>query len=300
MKRVPILIVEDDPALLESICDILKEKGFEVGCARTAEQALKLADEREFKIALLDIHLPDMEGTKLFRLLKEKNPKLEGIIFTGYASLESAVEALKEGILDYLQKPIEWDKLFESIEKAIKKREMEEKREEEIKYYKNLSVIDSLTGLYNNAYFKELLAQEIKRAERYRHPISLLMIDIDDFKKWQDKRGHLAGDRALKEIGSLLKSLVRGVDIVSRYGGEEFAILMTETPKEGAFIASERRRKAREGLRCQNGKDPLTVSIGVAEFPKDATKPEELIEKADMALYRAKREGKNRTYVWEK
>jgi len=297
--RKKVLIVDDDEYILETAKDILEEKGFEVHLAKNGASALEKAREVKPVVALLDIKLPDIEGIELLRKLKEMDPGLYVIILTGYASLENAIGALKEGAFDYLQKPIEWEKLLSAIERAFEKKKEEERREEVVNYYRDLSVRDSLTGLYNNAHFKELLEVEVKRSERYGHPLSLLMIDIDDFKKWQDKRGHLSGDRALKEIGNLIRSIVRGVDIVARYGGEEFAILMAETPKEMARLAAERVRKAIESLSLFDGRDPLTVSIGVAEFPRDAREPEELIEKADMALYKAKREGKNRVHVWD-
>ena len=297
--RKKVLIVDDDEYILETAKDILEEKGFEVHLAKNGASALEKAREIKPVVALLDIKLPDIEGIELLRKLKEMDPGLYVIILTGYASLENAIGALKEGAFDYLQKPIEWEKLLSAIERAFEKKKEEERREEVVNYYRDLSVRDSLTGLYNNAHFKELLEVEVKRSERYGHPLSLLMIDIDDFKKWQDKRGHLSGDRALKEIGNLIRSIVRGVDIVARYGGEEFAILMAETPKEMARLAAERVRKAIESLSLFDGRDPLTVSIGVAEFPRDAREPEELIEKADMALYKAKREGKNRVHVWD-
>ncbi len=297
--RKTVLIVDDDEYILETAKDILEEKGFEVHLAKNGASALEKAREVKPVVALLDIKLPDIEGIELLRKLKEMDPGLYVIILTGYASLENAIGALKEGAFDYLQKPIEWEKLLSAIERAFEKKKEEERREEVVNYYRDLSIRDSLTGLYNNAHFKELLEVEVKRSERYGHPLSLLMIDIDDFKKWQDKRGHLSGDRALKEIGNLIRSIVRGVDIVARYGGEEFAILMAETPKEMARLAAERVRKAIESLNLVDGRDPLTVSIGVAEFPRDAREPEELIEKADMALYKAKREGKNRVHVWD-
>ncbi|RLF44316.1 MAG: diguanylate cyclase response regulator [Thermoplasmata archaeon] len=297
--RKTVLIVDDDEYILETAKDILEEKGFEVHLAKNGASALEKAREVKPVVALLDIKLPDIEGIELLRKLKEMDPGLYVIILTGYASLENAIGALKEGAFDYLQKPIEWEKLLSAIERAFEKKKEEERREEVVNYYRDLSIRDSLTGLYNNAHFKELLEVEVKRSERYGHPLSLLMIDIDDFKKWQDKRGHLSGDRALKEIGNLIKSIVRGIDIVARYGGEEFAILMAETPKEMARLAAERVRKAIESLNLVDGRDPLTVSIGVAEFPRDAREPEELIEKADMALYKAKREGKNRVHVWD-
>lgn len=150
---------------------------------------------------------------------------------------------------------------------------------------------DSLTGLWNHGYFQYLLAEEIKRCSLVKSYFTLLMIDIDDFKIFNDTYGHQAGDSILKEISRLFRDVSRKIDIVARYGGEEFGIILPLTKKEEALILAERIRKAVE---TASSLKSITVSIGVATFPEDWSKEETLIAKADKALYEAKKLGKNR------
>lgn len=158
-----------------------------------------------------------------------------------------------------------------------------------------LAITDGLTGLYVHRYFQEALENEIKRGLRYKHPISLMMIDIDHFKQLNDTYGHQTGDEVLRRLAEILKSQARGHDIVARYGGEEFAIVLPVTPKDGALSAASRLRRAVETTPFKIFRKTLhiTISIGVASCPQDAQNREELIGKADQALYAAKRGGRN-------
>jgi diguanylate cyclase (GGDEF)-like protein len=159
------------------------------------------------------------------------------------------------------------------------------------------AIYDELTRLYNYRYFQDRVVSEARRAQRYDHALTLMMIDADDFKAFNDTRGHLAGNMALRRLASVLKKSVREVDVAARYGGEEFAILLPNTPKLAALKLAEKLRQAVE--RAGIGKDeagrgkPLTVSVGVATFPGDAQNPQELVDRADSALYIAKSMGKN-------
>lgn len=163
---------------------------------------------------------------------------------------------------------------------------------------KGSAILDELTRTYNYRYFQDRIVQEIKAVHRYGRGLSLLMVDIDDFKKFNDRNGHLAGNVALKKIAQVFKKCVRAMDIVCRYGGEEFAIVLPETLRKGALAAAEKIRLKVEkapipGRETQQRKT-VTVSVGVATIPTDASNTEELIERADAALYRAKANGKNR------
>ena len=165
-------------------------------------------------------------------------------------------------------------------------REALNREREDKEYYRLLSIIDGLTEVYNRRHFEELLAREIALAKRYRYDLSLLMIDLDHFKDYNDTYGHLAGDKALRQIARTLKDMCREVDIIARYGGEEFAILMAFTAKGNAVTAGERLRNAAAQAQPQPW---LTVSIGVAAYPSDAQDGGQLIAGADQALYEAKR-----------
>ncbi|MCX7831434.1 MAG: sensor domain-containing diguanylate cyclase [Actinobacteria bacterium] len=162
---------------------------------------------------------------------------------------------------------------------------------------REMALTDSLTGLNNHRYFHERITQEISRARRYRKNLSLLMIDVDNFKKYNDANGHLTGDDALKRISTIIKENIRAADVAVRYGGEEFMVILPETAKEQALMVAERIRLSVEkepfiGEDALPGKK-LTVSIGVATFPEDSEIKDELIKKADDAMYAAKLRGKN-------
>jgi diguanylate cyclase (GGDEF)-like protein len=155
------------------------------------------------------------------------------------------------------------------------------------------AVTDGLTGLYNHAYFLQVLRQEVLRSKRHSLRASLLLLDLDDFKRVNDLRGHVEGDRVLMKSAAIVRDAVREIDVPARYGGEEFAVLLPDTSRLGAFVVAERIR-ARLERRFRRGRAMVTVSGGIAVYPEDAGTPADLIVQADAGLYRAKAEGKNR------
>ena len=168
---------------------------------------------------------------------------------------------------------------------------------------KELSITDGLTGLFNRRYFEERFIEEIHRSDRHSLSFSLAMIDIDDFKLFNDTEGHLAGDEVLKYIANSAKECLRVIDVIARFGGEEFAVIMPQTEKDEAFLVAERiRNTVKEKFpfaRTAFPRDSITVSIGISTFPYDGKERKELIRHSDKALYRAKMEGKDRTIPWE-
>ena len=298
LQKTSLLVIDDDELLRETIADIFTDKGYLVETASSGKEATKMLEDRSFNVALIDIKLPDIEGIELLKNLKRMHPETEGIIITGYATLETAMQAVREGAFAYVLKPLEMDEVIDIIEQAVEKQYLilegmrlldRERRNKE--YYRALSITDGLTSLYNYRYFRRQLGRELALAKRYSNELLLLMIDIDDFKDYNDRYGHLAGDNALREIAKTLAEGTREGDIVARYGGEEFVIIMPQTGKEAAGIVAERLRGAVENARP---KPWVTISIGIASFPSDASDDERLISCADQALYRAKRAGKNR------
>ena len=162
---------------------------------------------------------------------------------------------------------------------------------------------DGLTGLYNHRYFREAFEKEIARSERHGHAISLIFIDIDHFKNYNDTHGHLAGDEVLRGLSRLIEERCRASSVVARYGGEEFVILVPETDKPGALTLGDAIRRAVEEYPFA-GEDGqplgrLTLSLGVSTYPEDGTDGQTLVNHADMALYQAKRKGRNRIVVWQ-
>ncbi len=492
-KRQQILIVDDDRVIGETLKLVLSEDGYDVVTANTGNLAVEQINKQSFNVVVLDLVLPDIGGIELLRMFSRRLPEICFIISTGFASLASAIEALKAGAYDYIIKPFDVDHVklvikrgierqklaFENIElvehlqkernklaiilqanssvsnivkledladfvtaKAVQIIEAEKssllmvdealgelvvkgskgiKREstawrikigeliagwvakqgkallvediandprfkhfanrskyktksfislplktdsrivgvinvsdklagtriftqEDLRYLKllahqavaqienirlceklsSLAVTDSLTNIFNHRYFQEQLDLEIKRAVRYKHPLSLAMFDIDSFKAYNDHYGHLVGDMVLRDIASLLKQSIRQVDIASRYGGEEFMIILPEADLKVARVVAERIRKAiqntdifkqriqvvadkiskavREtglsGKQADKGAFEVTVSGGVASY-RDGSNRDEFVSWADQAMYKAKAEGKNRICVFE-
>jgi len=303
-EKINVLIIDDDTRFCQTLADILFEKGYSVEYAHNGADALAKVEQDTFNIVLIDVNLPDTDGIDLFKNIKQVDPAIEGIIVTGYASIESAVAAVRYGTINYVMKPLVVEDVLTSINDAINRQELflEEKQRlsdeiAEKEHYQALATIDGLTGLYNRRYFHEFLTREIKRADRYSHSLSIFMADVDNFKEYQDPYGHLVGDVALQHLAKIMSGAVRSEDIVARYGGEEFAVILPEITKETAIIIAERIRKA-----IEEAKGPLrsvlTISIGVAVYPADAKDREQLIGRADDALYTAKRAGKNATVLW--
>lgn len=457
-----ILIVDDDRIIADNLKTALSEEGYKVIAVNRASDAIEETKKQFFNIVILDLVLPDMSGIELLRMFRNKSPEVCFIIFTGFASLSSAIEALKVGAYDYIIKPFDMEHLklvikrgMEKEKLLIKNKELLERLEREkykleiildaykkisgilkledladfvadkaiqiaeaekaslmivdencgelvlkgckgidlgteklgwrikigeliagwvakegeallvsdiendprvkaranpsryktksfislplksenrvigvlnvtdklaytnifteedlkfltilahqtvaqienIKLYEKLSsfaITDSLTDLFNHRYFQECIHSEVLRAERYNHPLSLAMLDIDSFKLYNDKYGHLEGDRILKQVAVILKQHSRRVDVVCRYGGEEFMIVLPDTEANGAEIMAEKIRKAIEEIK-------LSISAGIAVFEKGLSK-DDLIAHADKALYKAKAEGKNRVCVYK-
>ena len=162
---------------------------------------------------------------------------------------------------------------------------------------RNFAFRDSLTGLFNYRFFREFLPRELWRADQYNNPLSLIVIDVDDFKIYNDRHGHEEGNVALARIAELLEKALRKVDIAVRYGGEEFVLILPSTPKTGAEQVAERVREVMENEPMRGG-DRLTVSLGIATYPADADNGQELLRQADRAMYLAKANGKNQVELY--
>ncbi len=291
-----IAVVDDEPMICDMVSRALAGHGHEVQTFYQAEEFLEALPKDEFDLVFLDLRLPGLSGTTVLRLVKEHSPKIDVVIMTGFSSVESAITCMKEGAADYIPKPFSSDHILLVAQKTLYHREIARKAQER-DFFEKLSKTDGLTGVFNHRFFLDLLQVEIVRSARYHHEFSLLMIDVDDFKLYNDRYGHPIGDQALQKIAAALRKTTRTSDYVARYGGEEFAVILTETAKDGACVCGERIRAAvnETELRDSEGRSlgTLSVSIGVASYPEDAAERDELIRKADAALYQAKARGKN-------
>ena len=301
-RKAKILVSDDEEVSRQLLHDFLSDIGYEVETAPDGEVALNMARGTNYDLLITDIRMPGMTGIELIQSMRQVSPETCFIVITGFSSIDTAIAAVKEGAYDYISKPFNLDEMKIIVERAIERQNLLKEAKEK-DYYRELSILDGLTQVYNNRYFHELLMRESNRAMRYPQVFSLAMIDVDDFKKFNDSFGHLSGDCALKEVAMSFASNLRKVDLVSRFGVEEFAIIMPHTNKQGALIAAVRLKEAIERLEIKDEKNSpigrVTVSIGVASFPEDGQTKEELIKAADEALYKAKSLGKNQVVLSE-
>jgi len=298
---VRLLVVDDEEIMREFLSEVLKDEGYTIQLARSGKEALKLMNASEYDIILTDIVMPELDGLGVVRATRDLPYSPSVIVMTGYASMETAVESMKLGAADYITKPFNIDQIRIIVRNAVEERLLKA-RAEEGEFYKELSRKDGLTELYNHRFFHQLLETEVSRAERYNRVVSLLMIDIDDFKSYNDTHGHPAGDVALRRLAQLLKQSSRNCDFVARYGGEEFAVIVPEVSADSARRMAERLLKVIDEAEFE-GEDAMvggrmTISIGIATYPMQASTKSELVEHADQALYRAKGLGKNRVVVF--
>ena len=302
-KRVNALVVDEDEEVRRTLMERLQEAGYFTDVAPNGREAIDKVKEFFYNIAVVEVELPDMTGLDFLKVIKSIHPDTSVIFMTAKPSLENSVGALNAGANAYMMKPLKMEEMMEHIIDALdRQRAIIETREllfaerKKREFYQYLSIIDGLTDLYNHRHFHELLTQEMARAIRYEHPLSLLMIDIDDFKRFNDSFGHPAGDKALQDIAKLFRENCRRVDYICRYGGEEFAIITPETSgKNAVHLARRLVNKARE-MKIQvyesAAEERLTISIGLAGYPSDAKTKEDLIIQADKYLLEAKKAGK--------
>lgn len=299
-KRRPlhILVVDDDRVVLEVLRDVLSNWGYQVETAASGEEALgKIRSPGKFNILITDIYMPGMDGMKLLSKAKEIDKYLEVIVITGHGSVETAVEAMRKGAFDYIHKPLHMDHMKLVVAKTVERSRLR-REAQKAKFYRYKSSLDALTQLYNHSAFFQLLQRELSRSKRYNRPLTLLFIDVDHFKDYNDTFGHQAGDIALVKVSLILKKSSRQIDLVARYGGEEFAVIAPETSKDQAILMAERLRSQVEQafFADEDGhlNKKITISLGLSGFPEDGDTARLLVKRADEALYSSKSRGRNR------
>ena len=300
-KKTCILVVDDEIGISSTLKDYLESEGFFTLTANNGKSALDVFKNNDVDLVISDIVMPELNGIGLIKEIKNIDEDIPVIIMTAFSTVEYSVEAMKAGAFDFISKPFDFKKVLFVIKKALETRRLRElaRRSE---YYKKLSNLDGLTEIYNHRFIKQLLQREIKRNIRYSGTLCVLMIDIDDFKNVNDTYGHPAGDLALIKAADLIKKSIRGCDILSRYGGEEFLVALPVTPVEDSRNVAERILTSFNKNVFKIGKDKkpisITVTIGLAAFPDNSNTMEELISNADKALYEGKNKGKNRIIVF--
>jgi two-component system cell cycle response regulator len=288
-----VLVVDDEPDTLEIIQALLRVEGFEVIVASTGEEGVKKAQQENPEIVLMDINLPGIDGNQALRMIRMNNPIQCVIMLTAYATVDNAIQALKEGATDFVKKPFENEHLIHIVHQALEKFRTLLEKEKLEKEVRRLSITDDLTGLYNYRHFFKTLESELVRMKRQRTSLSLLMFDLDHFKRYNDINGHWDGDKVLRKVGEIVRNSIRSnVDSGYRYGGDEFAALLIGASLDQALAIAERIRSSIE----QAGFQDITASIGLCEF-QDRFSLERFVKAADDAMYVAKNSGGNRIYT---
>ncbi len=301
-NKANILIVDDTEINIDILIDLLSDT-YEVLVALDGESVFEIVEENRLDLILLDIMMPYMDGYEVCRRLKlNRNTKDIPIIFITAKTDEASIErAYDVGGFDYVTKPFKPKELRAKVKLQLQLQKLIKELEASQKELKFLASTDPMTELYNRRYFSTISKHILDLAKRDATPTSIIMLDIDNFKKVNDTYGHKVGDDVIISLAKLLQKFTRKSDIACRFGGEEFVILLPETAINGASVIAEKIREATEHSTVnsmENNTLTFTISLGIAQIdPEEESDIEASIHRADTALYAAKRGGKNRVYI---
>ena len=293
-NNAKILVVDDDATQIQTVISHLQSMNYDLFIAKNRSDTLKTLANNDIDLVLLDINLPDGNGFEICREIRsqhEFNDNLSIVFMTSHHSNEREAEGLSVGANDYIYKPLNQQVLVARINVQLQQL----RKTKLLSHYAN---VDALTELGNRRAFDEQLQQELKRGEREGVPVSLLSMDIDFFKAYNDHYGHPQGDKCLREVANCIKSECRRPsDFAFRVGGEEFAIVLYNTPASGAMLFADKIRSKLATTALQHEfssvSEFVTMSIGVTDTLSASYNIVELIAQADEMLYQAKEGGRN-------
>ena len=304
-----IVIAEDDAVSRLVLRKALEAMSFEIAALADGVEAWDYLQANEAQVVITDWMMPGLDGLELCRKIRvrgARGPYVYMILLTSRNSREDRLKALQAGADDFLTKPLDRAELFArlnvarrivNMEEQLRSRSAELERmhaelEKRNTLLAEIASCDGLTGLKNHRFFRESLEAQFALSRRRGMPLSVVMLDVDQFKPFNDSFGHPAGDEVLRDVANILRSCVRDHDVVARYGGEEFAVLLPATDTEASRSLGERLRAAIEEHAWQLR--PITISLGISTMSPRVSRPAALIEQADRSLYQSKAEGRNR------
>lgn len=310
LESLKVLIAEDEPTQRLMLKRTLERAGYQVESVSDGEQALKRLRESDFAMLVTDWDMPGLDGGALCREVRCASIEhyVYIVILTSHDLATDLVNGLDAGADDYVRKSSNQAELIARLAAGARIVRLERSLRAARARIELLSVTDPLLPLYNRRFLTDQLEKEVARAYRHKRNLSIVIADLDHFKRVNDAHGHLIGDEVLQAFSNLLKAQLRVSDWAARYGGEEFVVILPETDAAGAYgLAEEIREKCDfEPLRTSAGAIPLTASFGVASLPPpggysaaEIITPEPLLRAADIALYRSKELGRNRVEVAE-
>ena len=297
-NRAHILIVDDDEGIRESIREAIQHGGYACWAAASGDEALGFLKENHVDVVISDIRMSGLTGFELTEIVKKKYDT-DVILITGYGKDFQYEEAIEKGATEFILKPIKLQELIVRLKRVLRERALIAQRRQMEKQLRELTITDDLTKLYNMRHFYTQLQLEMDRALRYKSLLSLLLMDVDRFKQYNDTYGHLEGDQILIKLGEVIRECLRKSDTAYRYGGDEFIVVLPETRANEAGKVAERIRvlfPAACSYRVPDGGIDTTLSAGIVEYHPG----EDLsgfVERADQAMYKAKKQGGNQSLL---
>ena len=287
-----VLIIDDTKNIHALVKARLAGEPVEFHSAYTAADGMTMAGTLLPDLLLLDVDMPDVDGFEVCRRLKAQpsTMNIPVVFLTGAGSTDAKIRGLELGAVDYVTKPFEPAELKARVRAALRTKYL-------LDLLNKKAMIDGLTGLWNRTYFDQTLAAQLSLARRSAQACSVVLCDLDHFKVINDRCGHLTGDEALRIVAACMQATCRIEDVVCRFGGEEFGIIVPNTPADRALIMAERLRKNIEKLQLSHRGMPVTItsSFGIADVTTCGDK--DLVQAADAALYLAKTNGRNRIEI---
>ena len=270
-----LMVVDDEIEVGKVVTELLSSLGFNADSDSSGKNAFRRIKNGKYTFLITDINMPELNGIELIKKVREEKLDISIIAMTGYDKDYAYMDVINAGANDFITKPFKIDEIEAKISRIL----IEKRIRDELA---KLSITDNLTGLFNQRHFHNKLKEEVNRANRQNHPLSLILLDLDRFKEYNDTYGHLAGDKMLTQSGKIILSNIReNVDTAFRYGGDEFAIILVEANKE---IVSNTSKRLKKGFKEGDG---VTASVGLATYSNEMS-VRDLIALADKDLYESK------------